>query len=129
MLLRVLAVISIVCVTLGLASCSSEQQAPIEEKTVTRTVTQPPETTREEETTELEATQEYEPEPTPPEPQYDPYPTPVPTPTPAPAPSTPPVRDVDCSDFSSSAEAQPYLLPGDPYNLDADGDGQACDSL
>ncbi|MGD9734500.1 MAG: excalibur calcium-binding domain-containing protein [Solirubrobacterales bacterium] len=37
-------------------------------------------------------------------------------------------RDYDCGDFSSQAEAQEYLLPGDPYNLDADGDGVACES-
>ena len=56
------------------------------------------------------------------EPQYEPTPSPPPT-----APSGAP--DVDCSDFGSSAEAQAYLLPGDPHGLDADGDGQACDSL
>src|SRR5215218_823763 len=64
-------------------------------------------------------------------------PQPAPVPTPSPAPATPPQSaapaapkgDVDCSDFSSSAEAQGYLLPGDPYGLDADNDGQACDSL
>ena len=37
--------------------------------------------------------------------------------------------DYDCSDFSTQEEAQQYLLPGDPHRLDADGDGQACDSL
>ena len=35
----------------------------------------------------------------------------------------------DCSDFATSAEAQAQLLPGDPYGLDADGDGTACDEL
>jgi hypothetical protein len=52
-------------------------------------------------------------------------------PEPQPAPSAPavPGGDVDCSDFSFSLEAQDYLLPGDPHRLDADGDGQACDSL
>jgi hypothetical protein len=67
-----------------------------------------------------------------------PRPRPAAVPTPAPTPASPPQSaapaapkggDVDCSDFSSSAEAQGYLLPGDPYRLDADGDGQACDSL
>ena len=64
-----------------------------------------------------------------------PRPAAVPTPSPAPAPPpqsaalAPSTGDVDCSDFSSSAEAQGYLLPGDPYGLDADNDGQACDSL
>jgi endonuclease YncB( thermonuclease family) len=37
--------------------------------------------------------------------------------------------DYDCSDFSNQAEAQRYLLPGDPYNLDGDHDGVACESL
>jgi hypothetical protein len=37
--------------------------------------------------------------------------------------------DYDCADFSSFEEAQQYLLPGDPYGLDRDGDGMACDSL
>jgi hypothetical protein len=35
----------------------------------------------------------------------------------------------DCEDFSTSAEAQAQLLPGDPYGLDADNDGTACDEL
>jgi Excalibur calcium-binding domain len=38
-------------------------------------------------------------------------------------------RDYDCSDFDSQKEAQKYLLPGDPYRLDGDGDGKACESL
>src|ERR1700761_9839698 len=38
-------------------------------------------------------------------------------------------RDYDCSDFANQAEAEEYLLPGDPYNLDADGDGIACEDL
>ena len=58
-------------------------------------------------------------------PQYEPAPAAPQVPS-APALSA---GDVDCSDFSSSAEAQTYLLPGDPHRLDADGDGQACDSL
>jgi hypothetical protein len=36
-------------------------------------------------------------------------------------------RDYDCSDFATQAEAEEYLLPGDPYDLDADGDGIACE--
>jgi hypothetical protein len=36
-------------------------------------------------------------------------------------------RDYDCADFATQAEAEEYLLPGDPYNLDADGDGIACE--
>jgi hypothetical protein len=35
----------------------------------------------------------------------------------------------DCPDFTTSAEAQAQLLPGDPYGLDADDDGTACDEL
>jgi hypothetical protein len=37
--------------------------------------------------------------------------------------------DYDCSDFGTQAEAQGYLLPGDPYNLDGDNDGVACETL
>ncbi len=35
----------------------------------------------------------------------------------------------DCPDFATQPQAQAQLLPGDPYGLDADSDGQACDSL
>ena len=42
-------------------------------------------------------------------------------------PAVPPGGDVDCSDFASEAEAAPYLLPGDPYDLDGDNDGRACE--
>lgn len=38
-------------------------------------------------------------------------------------------NDYDCGDFSTQAEAQKYLLPGDPYGLDREGDGTACESL
>ena len=43
-------------------------------------------------------------------------------------------RDLDCSDFSSQADAQHYfvMLGGpsyDPDRLDGDGDGVACDTL
>jgi hypothetical protein len=38
-------------------------------------------------------------------------------------------RDYDCSDFANQAEAEEYLLPGDPYGLDADSDGIACEDL
>jgi endonuclease YncB( thermonuclease family) len=38
-------------------------------------------------------------------------------------------RDYDCSDFGNQAQAQKFLLPGDPYGLDGDGDGIACASL
>ena len=43
--------------------------------------------------------------------------------------SKPPNKDYNCSDFQTQAEAQKYLLPGDPYRLDANHDGSACDSL
>lgn len=37
--------------------------------------------------------------------------------------------DVNCGDLPDQATAQLYLLPGDPFNLDGDGDGVACTSL
>ncbi|HEV7483841.1 MAG TPA: excalibur calcium-binding domain-containing protein [Solirubrobacterales bacterium] len=46
-----------------------------------------------------------------------------------PGPPTARALDYDCSDFSSQAQAQEYLLPGDPYRLDADHDGIACEDL
>ena len=46
-----------------------------------------------------------------------------------PAPPAAQAVDYDCADFSSQAEAQEYLLPGDPYNLDGDSDGVACEDL
>ena len=64
-----------------------------------------------------------------PRPEAAPTPSPAPATRPQAAAPAAPTGDVDCSDFSSSAEAQGYLLPGDPYGLDADNDGQACDSL
>ncbi len=33
----------------------------------------------------------------------------------------------DCSDFDSQEEAQEQLVDGDPYGLDEDGNGVACD--
>lgn len=44
-------------------------------------------------------------------------------------PSTAAATDYDCADFANQAEAQEYLLPGDPYNLDGDNDGIACEDL
>ncbi len=35
----------------------------------------------------------------------------------------------DCGDFATQEEAQQQLLPGDPYGLDEDGDGIACETL
>jgi len=42
-----------------------------------------------------------------------------------------PARDYDCSDFRTQAEAQRVLnsRSGDPYKLDVDKDGVACESL
>jgi hypothetical protein len=37
--------------------------------------------------------------------------------------------DYDCEDFESQEEAQLYLAPGDPYGLDEDGNGLACETL
>jgi hypothetical protein len=40
--------------------------------------------------------------------------------------------DRDCSDFSTQAQAQAFFQqqgPGDPHNLDGDGDGIACEEL
>jgi Excalibur calcium-binding domain len=47
----------------------------------------------------------------------------------APAPDISSGPDKDCGDFTTRAEAQEYLLPGDPHGLDADGDGVGCDTL
>lgn len=38
-------------------------------------------------------------------------------------------QDRDCSDFSTQAEAQDALRPGDPERLDDDNDGKACETL
>jgi hypothetical protein len=38
-------------------------------------------------------------------------------------------RDHDCPEFANQAEAQEYLVSGDPYRLDADNDGIACEDL
>ncbi|WP_199426661.1 excalibur calcium-binding domain-containing protein [Thermaerobacillus caldiproteolyticus] len=41
------------------------------------------------------------------------------------------VGDADCSDFATQAEAQAFFEaagPGDPHDLDRDGDGMACDA-
>jgi hypothetical protein len=37
--------------------------------------------------------------------------------------------DYNCSDFQYQEDAQAQLLPGDPYGLDADHDGIACENL
>jgi len=43
--------------------------------------------------------------------------------------SAAPARDYDCDDFETQEEAQLYLAPGDPYGLDEDGNGLACETL
>lgn len=45
------------------------------------------------------------------------------------APSPAAARDYDCADFANQAEAQENLLAGDPYGLDGDSDGIACEDL
>ena len=45
------------------------------------------------------------------------------------AESTNSVDTDDCADFQTQEEAQFYLAPGDPYGLDPDGNGLACESL
>ena len=40
-----------------------------------------------------------------------------------------PAGDYACSDFQTQEEAQLYLAPGDPYVLDPDGNGRACETL
>jgi hypothetical protein len=37
--------------------------------------------------------------------------------------------DYSCADFGTQEEAQAYLTPGDPYVLDPDGNGLACENL
>lgn len=43
--------------------------------------------------------------------------------------SAAPDRDYDCTDFETQEEAQLYLAPGDPYRLDEDNNGLACETL
>lgn len=45
------------------------------------------------------------------------------------ASAAPTATDYDCSDFTYQEDAQAKLLPGDPYRLDADDDGVACQDL
>lgn len=40
-----------------------------------------------------------------------------------------PAGDYACTDFRTQEEAQAYLTPGDPYVLDPDGNGLACEEL
>jgi hypothetical protein len=43
--------------------------------------------------------------------------------------SVAPADTYDCTDFQTQEEAQLYLAPGDPYGLDEDGNGLACEYL
>lgn len=45
------------------------------------------------------------------------------------ASSASPAGDYSCADFATQEEAQLYLAPGDPYVLDPDGNGLACENL
>jgi len=53
---------------------------------------------------------------------------PVPGPT-VPETTASVAGDYSCTDFGTQEEAQSYLTPGDPYALDPDGDGLACEEL
>ena len=54
---------------------------------------------------------------------------PEPTPDPPLVPESPSGGgDFDCRDFSSKLEAQAAMAGGDPHGLDADGDGDACET-
>ena len=46
-----------------------------------------------------------------------------------PAANPPVVGDKDCKDFATQADAQKALTEGDPFNLDSDKDGQACEEF
>lgn len=47
----------------------------------------------------------------------------------APETTASPAGDYACGDFQTQEEAQLYLTPGDPYVLDPDGNGLACETL
>lgn len=38
-------------------------------------------------------------------------------------------KDYDCKDFSTQEQSQKYLLKGDPYDLDRNHNGIACEGL
>jgi hypothetical protein len=72
-------------------------------------------------------------EPAPDDPETTAPDTTVPETT-APEPTVPettasPAGDYNCADFRTQEEAQAYLAPGDPYVLDPDGNGLACERL
>ncbi len=43
--------------------------------------------------------------------------------------SSAPTNDYACTDFETQEEAQLYLAPGDPFGLDPDDNGRACEYL
>ena len=49
--------------------------------------------------------------------------------TSGPSTTASPAGDRSCADFETQAEAQSYLTPADPYALDPDGNGLACENL
>ncbi len=74
--------------------------------------------------------QEAPPPPPSPPPEIPSAPEVGPDPVPSlPSPPLPKGGDLDCRDFTTQAEAQAFLLPGDPHRLDADNDGLACETL
>ena len=76
--------------------------------------------------TETETTAPDDPETTAPETDAPEATTPEAT---VPETTASPAGDYSCADFRTQEEAQTYLTPGDPYVLDPDGDGLACEEL
>ena len=81
--------------------------------------------------TETETTAPDDPEPTAPETTAPETTAPEPdaSETTTPETTASPPGDYSCADFGTQEEAQTYLTPGDPYVLDPDGDGLACEEL
>jgi hypothetical protein len=88
----------------------------------------PPETEEPEDTGETtqETTVSETPEPTAPEETASETTAPEST---KPEASASAAGDYSCADFGTQEEAQAYLTPGDPFVLDPDGDGRACEVL
>ena len=102
---KIIALIISAFAVVALAGVGSAQEPPPEEETTTTTVEETTTTTVEEETTTTTVEEET---------------------------TTTTVGDVfDCDDYRFQEDAQAELNadPSDPHNLDADGDGRACDSL
>ncbi len=91
-----------------------------------------PESTATETAPETTAPEPTAPEPTSPEvtvPELTSPESPAPETTAGQATTASPAGDYACSDFRTQEEAQLYLAPGDPYVLDPDGNGRACETL